>query len=500
MVANQPPYGIAGQDLSTMWLDLVQHGKISATIPVAGNTDRTGTSDETIMVNVGIRMVEQDTEKGLQMKCEEFVLQEGLDEGAVSDNRTIRHINETLAKLSNYQDEIDPSGPSPVVLFKRAGAYAVQLQLVRTLRPPPSPGFSGTTTSIPPPYNAETDSFVTGPLRLELRPLVCRLELPNVKLRTPWDVFHNVSPADTRGHFLLVPTLSDNEKNWRGQIFTKDDCNDLVFLASTIEPAGSLILGYNSVGAGASQNHIHCHAWPCPPTPLMQKDKAIDDTDDNSNLPDQEDAPVGWTAYPASNVESIYDFYDVEKDPDIGKVEVSYLKYPVFCVQLSASAANLDLLGKAVAACLEAIDDAPHNLSFLNRLNQPIDDDDDYDDYNEDGNNFADDDDGDDVNNDDGIDGDGDNVDDTPFVDVYVFARSRERSDNLPSLKLGVSEMMGVFHAQSQEELQILSSFVPIDGVREGREVSVMEKCLEDVSYDDEETLWNKIKEKLSYL
>jgi hypothetical protein len=547
MIPNQPPYGIAGQDLSTMWLDLVQRGKVSATIPITsnnapGSSSGGGGGDETtVMVNFGIRMVgQQYTEGGkgsvLGMKCEEYVVQEGLKEGEISNNPIIREINATLSKLSMYnQDEIDhPSCPSPVVLSQRAGAFVAQLQLVRTLRPPPSAGFSEATTSIPPVYKPEIDSFVTGPLRLELRPRVCRLELTDNQshhhLFTPWDVYHNVSPADIRGHFLLVPTLSNREENWRGQTLTANDCNDLVLLASTIEPAGSLLLGYNSVGAGASQNHIHCHAWPCPPTPLLVLSKDdekvvvgestnVDQNSLSDKHNDDDNDVMGWSSYPASNVESMYDFYDVEKmgdDPNmIGRVEVSYLKYPIFCIQLSASTAHLPLLGKAVASCLEAIGDAPHNLSFLNRVYQPIDDDDHHHDENDndnDGTNDVDQNDGsdtvvgfdDNVDDDDGrVCDDDENVNDEQFVDVYVFARSKERSDCLPSLKLGVSEMMGVFHAQSQEELQILSSYedVEVDGNdSDGRTISVMEKCLADVSYENEENLWNKIKEKLSSL
>jgi len=150
----------------------------------------------------------------------------------------------------------------------------------------------------------------------------------------------------------------------------------------------------------------------------------------------------------------VYDLYDVEG----GKVEVSYLKYPVFCVQLSASDQNLELLGNSLAAIMESIGDSPHNIGFLNRLQSN---------------------------------------DDTGeierFTDVYVFARSKERSSVIPSLKLGISEMMGVFHAQSDDELDLLTKG---DGDGEGP----MYQALSDISHVDEETLWEAIKSKLQQL
>jgi hypothetical protein len=267
-------------------------------------------------------------------------------------------------------------------------------------------------------------------------------------------VYHNVSPADTRGHFLLLPTISD-EKNWRGQTFTDDDCHDVVRIAGSIEPPGSLCLGYNSIGAAASQNHIHLHIWPCPPLPLVQMNKA----DENG------DPVEPWHAYPVTKVCSIYDFCDVND----GAVEASYLEYPVFCILLSASLDNLDLLGRSLAKCVGSIDDAPFNIVFLNRIQ-------------------SNDEDGDDRNG--GQD---------KFVDAYFFVRSKERSDVLPTLKLGMSEMLGVFHAQNDSELDELSTYRD-DGHNEadGRK-SRMEEALEDVSInDDDGLLWKKIKNSLS--
>lgn len=460
-VTGQPPYNIASVDISQQWIELVEQGKVAATVQVPEGTDG---SDNINMISVryGVRLV---TKENQTLACEEFVEEAASEEEPgqqVNESKLVRSINETLAGLQS--DEASSSSGS-TINFVLDGDFAAQLQLVRTLRPPPSPGFSGSTTSVPPAYNSETDSFVTGPLRLELRPRVGSLYQSGMK--NSWDVFHNVSPADTRGHFLLLPTLADDDNknsNWRGQIFTHDDCNDMVHLTSSIEPAGSLFLGYNSVGAGASQNHIHCHAWPSPPLPLQNRPSSTTttiaeegETQDNTVL--AENPATGWDCYAVSRIGSMYDICDVED----GKVEVSYLKYPVFCVLLSASDHDLDLLGKALAATLDAVGDAPHNIGFLNRL-QPMEED----------------------------EGEGEEPS-QKYTDVYVFARSKERSTVLPSLKLGISEMMGVFHAQSDHELQVLSGQ---DNVEEGP----MFQALSEVSFVDEEELWDSIKENLRRL
>ena len=483
-VLGQPPYEIAGVDLSTSWVELVRQNKVSASMslpPTNSNAkdnhekddnENIGTKGNIDVVEFGIQLVKMYTEDSNQTKWifKEFVHQLGLEGSDSSPNQLISNINATLTR---YQQRNKSIGSG--VEFQRVGYFVAQLQLVRTLRPPPSEGFKEATTCNPPTYNPEIDSFVTGPLRLELRPLVGRLQSPNVDnesddnddnhfLTTAWDVFHNISPADVRGHFLLLPSLS-NEQNWRGQYFTKSDCHDLVHLTSTIEPAGSLFIGYNSVGAGASQNHIHCHLFPHP-----QFDSTKDDSEDEGKDEDITDSPTGNNVYAVNNVESIYDFCDI----DGGKVEVSYLKYPVFCIQMSSSVANLDLLGKALSATLEAVGDAPHNIGFLNRIYQGEDD--------EDAENEPQ-----------------DSIE--KMVDVFVFARSKERSSILPTLKLGVSEMMGVFHAQSDTELNALTAISVVtkeDGDLDQK--SAMEQALVDVTFEKEEELWNSIVEKLEAL
>lgn len=358
-------YSLASQNLSQSWIQLVQEGKVSATVNL---------NDETVRYGVTWK----------DNRCREFV------EG-------------TSPRIRELQSALEATGPQQIITTD--DGYVAQLPLLRTLRPPPSPGFSGATTSVPPPYDASTDSFVTGPLRLQLRPIVATLSLP--QLETPWQVYHNVSPADVRGHFLLIPSLDETTKNCRAQVLTPADCRDLVHLAASNTPVGSLFIGFNSVGAAASQNHIHAHAWPA------------------------------WD-YAASNATSIFDYFDLDNG-----VEVTWLEYPVFCVEMSSS--NGDALGDAVAAVLNCIGDAPYNVGFLNRQDE----------------------------------------DGEVFTDVYIFARSQERSQTIPELKLGISEMMGVFHAQSPQELELLGTD------------DAMSQALSNVTYYDENALWKKIQETL---
>ena len=483
---QQPEYSIASIDLSQKWMDLVQRQQVSATVqmPAATLEDESSSPSPSsqVLVRYGVRLFENKNNYK-RMYCEEFV--EQVESSSCSTKEESSAVTNVLCDSIRIINETLRSSAASSAAYRMDSDFVAQLQLVRTLRPPPSPGFSSsstTTSSVPPPYDPSTDSFLTGPLRLELRPLVAHLHLPT--LNTTWDVFHNVSPADKRGHFLLLPTLTDTN-NCRGQLFTKNDCYDMVYIANSIKPEGSLMLGFNSVGAGASQNHIHCHAWPYPPIPFTLQMAEIHDDDDDDDV--DHDNDVSPNGYAVCNVKSIYDFYDIYH----GKVEISYLKYPVFCLQLSASEQNLDLLGMALSTVLGTIGDSPYNIGFLNRnqvllMEEEKDDDDDRHNHSHD----HQDDDGDDHHHQ-----QEQQQDATSYVDVFLFVRSKERSDIVPSLKLGISEMMGVFHAQSKQELEMLATSCDNEEA-----MGPMEQALQDVSYQNEEELWNLIQVTLSQL
>ncbi|CAB9515805.1 expressed unknown protein [Seminavis robusta] len=531
-------YGMASVDLSTKWMDLVQREQVAVTTTVPANND----TDNEIMIDVryGVRL-----HPHIPNSFMEFVEPPASD----SDNNhttatepmhpKIAAMNQTLQQAAGLLPEDKESTSSTGIQCRFDGPFAAQLQLVRTLRPPPSPGFGSNnaqneefrTTSTPPSYDASTDSFVTGPLRLALRPRVARLSLP--PLTTEWDVYHNISPADVRGHFLLVPNLDDSpDINWRGQALVEADCHDLVRLTASIRPIGSLLVCFNSVGAGASQNHIHCHLWPTPPVPLLmmnefnqqqQQQQPTDTAAKESNNDDDDDDHVhddhdhddhdhdhaevenmdpssykaihhGWSCYAASRVNSIVDFADImapcsatssdddEEEPE-SLVEVSYLDYPCFCVQLSTGSTttpaktveSLHAVSKALWTVLSCIGDAPHNVCMVNRPISTSSSD----------NNNADD-------NQDTASSSSNN-DGCVNVDVFVFVRSRERSPNIvPASKAGASEMMGVFHCHNLQQLEELAQ------QQAGQKPkSPMAQVLEDVSHENPAELWDSIKEAL---
>ena len=258
------PYrGMASVDLYTSWLDLVQNNHVVATTIV---DDDEGASNKA-RVRYGVKLATNKANK--ENVCQEFVQQVMLNneddstQTMTTPHSRIQAINATLDAMHQQSQ-----GGGGVKYVMDTAGFVAQLQLIRTLRPPAAFSFTdGKTSSAPPAYEYEKDSFVVGPLRLPLRPRVAQLNLPGRILHTPWDVYHNVSPADSRGHFLLLPALQPKDAsstaddilraNCRAQALTAQDCHDLVQLVATIEPLGSLLLCFNSIGAGASQNHIH---------------------------------------------------------------------------------------------------------------------------------------------------------------------------------------------------------------------------------------------------
>ena len=136
----------------------------------------------------------------------------------------------------------------------RRGRYLVVLRANRALRPPAAPKLGWL-----PPHDEATCSFCSGPLRLELRPMVAQALLPETG--RCWDVHFNISPMEPNGHYLLVPEIALHA-NRRQQRLTTDDCIDLVLIGRAC--AGELCVNFNAPRAGASQNHLHAHAWAIP--------------------------------------------------------------------------------------------------------------------------------------------------------------------------------------------------------------------------------------------
>jgi len=451
-IGGLPQYGIGSIDLTQKWFDLVKGGDVVAT---------TSIKDPDATVRYGIRTVNIENDgssssavadtSSTSIACMEFVeeITDHANEGTQQQSTAAAHprVQQINATLSRMQSSISSASSSSqyAVQYERVGEYAAQLQLVRTLRPPPSAGFAASggdeTTCHPPPYDATADSFVVGRFRLQLRPLVGAISTDDLSgLSTGWDIYHNVSPADSRGHYLLIPTLLERDANWRGQVLTRSDCIDLVVLTDSVHPAGSALISYNSVGAGASQNHIHCHLWPCPPIPL---------------LGDGIDSKVGgWECYAVSKAEAVASAALCNEKQDNSEVAVSLLDYPVCCIKLSST--STIHLGAALGTVIDAVQsmfDAPHNVGLLNRSDGG--------------------------------------------VDAYVFVRSRERSPRIvPGSRCGSSEMMGVFHTSSEDQLNELVSDEHQDSAGDEAK-GAMETVLRDVSYEPRDEVWSQILKHL---
>lgn len=193
------------------WLRLVQDGKISSTATLAEKR-----------VRYGLRLHHQDKAVAA---IEEFCIDE--ESGA-------------SLELSDSQATIGP--------------YEITLRANRALRPPAAPKLGDL-----PPHDQELCSMCTGPLRLEIRPMVAQAVV--AQTGRCWDVHFNISPMEPQGHFLLVPEITRAE-NRRQQRLTRADCEDLVLLGRAC--AAELCVNFNAARAGASQNHIHAHAWAMP--------------------------------------------------------------------------------------------------------------------------------------------------------------------------------------------------------------------------------------------
>lgn len=266
-------YKLQGLDLAARWQTLVRAGSVSAATDIGES--------------YGVTKIDGDLR---------FFVR-----GATPKARAI---NATLAA----------SGDGLRVV--KDGLFVAQLQLSRALRP--APGFEtggfDETSCTPPRY--EPGSLVVGDLRLQARPRAAEITVNG----RAWDCYQNVAPSDPRGHFLLLPCV-DDQRNWRAQRLTKEDCADLCGFDT------ALALVFNSIGAGASQNHIHAHAWPA--------------------------LPVGAVEYAVERA-------NVARVRRVGDVEVELLDYPLCAVRLRGAGRGA-ALGRAVAA----MGQRPHNVAVL---------------------------------------------------------------------------------------------------------------------------------------
>jgi len=411
-------YGIGGYDLSHRWIGLVRDEHVTAITTIKDDC-------ESVTVRYGVRL-----SGGNQLLEFSEIMDDDDDDDDKCTSSMLKDrvlsINETLSEMQKDSQ----NGLAIKAVYN--DPYAAQLQLVRTLRPPRSKDMSNSgnekVSCKPPVYNASKDSFLVGPLRLfgvgefhgegEPREKTARVSVPTNGHE--WDIYHNISPGDPRGHFLLLPAL-DYEREWRDQSLTSTDCYDVTYLASTIEPIGSMVLTFNSVSAGASQNHIHCHAWVNPPPPLLLN--------------------RGYAVEKASALTSLQ---------LRSEVTVSLLDYPCTCIKISASVSRSTLkvmgnsLSKVVQIAAQSLK-APHNVAWMNSS------------------------------------GDAEKI---QQLAIYVFFRKAEVTDRVDSVfRLGASEMLGVFHCSSNEQLDSISNN--------------MKDILKDVSLEDSSSIWRSVCEAL---
>ena len=161
--------------------------------------------------------------------------------------------------IVEFCEDGDGTKPSLAARASTVGGYPILLRANRALRPPAAPKLGDLV-----PHDEATCSMCSGPLRLELRPMVAQAVAATGRC---WDVHFNISPMEPRGHFLLVPEIA-RAANRRQQKLTAEDCVDLVAIGRAC--ASQLCVNFNAPRAGASQNHLHAHAWAMPePYPLL---------------------------------------------------------------------------------------------------------------------------------------------------------------------------------------------------------------------------------------
>ena len=221
-----------------------------------------------------------------------------------------------------------------------------------------------------PPYDASTDSFVVGPLRLQIREKLARVECGSGRA---WDVYHNVSPCDPRLHVLLFPDPSDEARNWRRQALNVADCVDMRCSRAPRRTCSSA-----STCSARARRRTTSTSTRGRPTSSAGRPYAVCEA---------------GVDVPALVLRE--------------EVVVALLEYPVACIRVTGrdAAAAARALGAALGA-VEALGLA-HNVVAIDE-------------------------------------------------EAYLFARRAdgERAAELPTLKLGCSEMAGCFHCQSHEELK----------------------------------------------
>lgn len=246
----------------------------------------------------------------------------------------------------------------------------------------------------------------------------------------------------------LSPSSHFQDKtNCRDQSLLCKDCYKIAYLASTIFPYGSLMLSFNFFGAGALQNHIHCHAWVCPPPSLILNWIESKHT---------------FHGYAVTGAKSSLKQFTLPHGTTI-----ALLKYPCTCIKLLLFIPKMDkisiLVGleemrKSIATIilLTQVMDVPHNVAWTNAPSESW-------------------------------------IIRQSLI-AFIFFQSKSQSfipmdpsmiksydmDNV--MQCGARKMLQLFHASSKWQLDALSIMK-----------RTMEKILRDVSWEPWEMLWEMV-------
>ena len=228
-----------------------------------------------------------------------------------------------------------------------------------------------------------------------------------------------------------------------------DDCRNVTYLALTADLPGLVVLSYNSTRAGASQNHIHCHTWVCPPPVVVGggvSRRAL--RGDNGQC--------GFTHQPCGGYEGVPPGLPMYVHPVVGVVGHNVRRHS----NPPPSSPSRPKGGGRGA--VEDLGDGPGDASTAqrgmdNRSPPP------------------------------GYCGSAQpgvrpaEVSPMP-VNVHLFVRATKTARETGSaFRLGSSKMMGVFHSSLKEEMESLSSG------------GVMAGMLSDMSWEPWETAWRDV-------
>lgn len=216
-------------NLRERWISLIQANKVQTRCLIGNHVIIYGLKFHT---KKGIQQfaIYEETGKPFHLPGEESYASE-LNDWELQERVTI-----LVRKIKNYRYLYTKLDPSIVSIQKKTIQYLV-----------------------PKPHDPLICSLCSGEFSLSKREPLVTVAAPTSK--RVWDFHWNIAPSDCEGHYLVVPTVSI-ETNRRGQFIVPgdlDDILDFLFHSSSSDPNGthSGNFFYNSIGAGASQNHIH---------------------------------------------------------------------------------------------------------------------------------------------------------------------------------------------------------------------------------------------------